>query len=381
VSRTTARVGPPTPFRRRITLALPSLAAGGAERVGSLLAGAWAEQGYDVTVITLAGRDTDFFVLPPAVRRIALRRTGGTPSRLAAATRVLGRIGAFRSALRNARPDVVVSFLDVINVLVLLATRGLGQKVVVSERTDPRMAPLARVWRLLRSVTYRWADLLVVQTQSVADAWAGAVVGPSRVRVIPNPHAVSSARTTAARRPRIVAIGRLATEKGFDLLIDAFAQISETFPEWDLVIFGEGDERPALVARAAASGAGARIALPGHSRAVAEDLASSSIFVLSSRFEGFPNALLEAMASGAAVVSTDCKSGPSELITAGIDGVLVPVDDLPALSAALEHLMRDGELRERLGRAAHESARRFSLDRVAARWNSVLDEVVPEQRA
>src|SRR5262249_10818534 len=160
--------------------------------------------------------------------------------------------------------------------------------------------------------------------------------------------------------------------KGFDVLIDAFARVSGAHPEWTLVIAGAGTLDSALKRRARESCAAGRIEFVGLLANPERFLASSEVFVLASRYEGFPNALVEAMACGCAVVATDCQSGPSEIVTAGRDGLLVPVDDSCALAGALDTLMSDESRRSALADAAAASARRFRTCDIAQLWLGAL---------
>jgi len=179
-----------------------------------------------------------------------------------------------------------------------------------------------------------------------------------------------------APRHSVIGAGRLVHQKGFDALVRAFARVAPDQPDWDLVIVGEGPLRAALLSLARELGIGDRLSLPGVVPDLARRMASGGLFVLSSRYEGFPNVLLEAMSCGMAVVSTDCPSGPSEIVRDGHDGVLVPVDDVSAMARVMARLMADGPERSRLGGNALEVRERFSMASVMARWDHLVDTVV-----
>jgi glycosyltransferase involved in cell wall biosynthesis len=222
---------------------------------------------------------------------------------------------------------------------------------------------------------YRFAYAIVVQTQSIAEFFPAS--WRPRIVVIPNPvphvpvRAPESPPAPAARRT-IVAMGRLEKQKGFDLLIRAFAEAADRRPEWDLTILGEGGERAALETLVREHELSGRIALPGREADAAGALRRADLFVLSSRYEGFPNALCEAMACGLPVVAFDCPSGPAEIVRDGVDGRLVPAEDVPALAAAIVELTGDDERRRRYGAAAVAVAARFSVERIAAQWERLL---------
>jgi glycosyltransferase involved in cell wall biosynthesis len=367
---------------RRVTILLDDLLGGGAARVAAHLSWAWADQGWQVTLLTTDdGLLPAFFELHPKVVHCSLALRGDSRSALGAVVRNLRRLAVLRRAIRASGPDLLISFLDTNNVMCLLATRGMGRiPTLVSERTDPRGRPLGAGWQWLRRRTYPWADGLVTQS-----AHALAYFEP-RVRakgwVIPNPvlplPAPSGPAAPHGPRHRVVTLGRLNRVKGHDLLIEAFAALAETFPDWDLVIHGEGPERDGLMARIQGHGLRHRIFLEGATDQPGARLREADLFVLPSRTEGFPNALAEAMACALPVVSFDCASGPAELIRDGVDGLLVPPEDVPALSRAMAGLMGSPPERARLAARAPEVLVRFSLDRVLGLWAEAIGRILPE---
>ena len=369
----------------KLALVIPSLESGGAERVLSIMANHWSREGGVVTVITRASAKLDFFPLDERVRRVALD-SGGARGGTAGVLFGLREVAALRSALAEADPDVVISFITSTNILTLMAQAGSSTPTVVSERVDPRSIRLPLVPRTLRRLLYRRAAAVVGQTERVA-RWAERVVPPGRVVVIPNPVVVLGPASPAFEsvepempRPFVVGVGRLVPQKGYDVLLRAFARCVRRHPEWSLVIVGEGEDRPRLDALALELGISSRLLLPGTVRDTAAVLRQASLFVLSSRFEGFPNALLEAMAHGLPVIATDCPTGPREIIRPGKDGVLVPPDDVGALANAMERLMVDEGERARLASLAPEVSVRFGADVVMARWNVLLHALLAGSR-
>lgn len=354
----------------RICGVISSLGSGGAERVMTELCGAWAARGDEVTLLTLDDGATDFFMVPPLVTRCALGLASASSSAAGALRANTRRASVLREAIRRAAPDVVVSFTDRTNVLVLLATARLGVPVVVSERTDPRMHDPGRSWRALRRLVYPRADGLVVQTAAVA-GWAERLLPPSRVHVIPNPlrHQSVAPHPMGDRAKRVVAMGRLVSYKGFDVLLAAFAATRRDCPDWALEVYGDGPDRATLMSYAATLGIADAVSFPGRTTGADGVLASTPIFVLSSRFEGFPNVLLEAMGAGCACVATDCPSGPRELLQHERSGLLVPVDDHRAMAAAMRDLMTNGTMRHAYGQAARLDSARFGVLQVLDRWD------------
>ncbi|HEX3095323.1 MAG TPA: glycosyltransferase family 4 protein [Candidatus Angelobacter sp.] len=363
----------------RLTLVIPSMERGGAERVMSILASSWAEKGHQVTLLTLRREVNPAYELHPSVKFRNLGLTGEPAANsLLAAFRQVARLRALRRAIRESQPGLVISFMERTNVLTLVATRGLRIPVIVSERVDPRHYDIGRLWHGLRSLAYRWAGALVCQSRTSL-MWF-----EQRMKVkgcvIPNP--VLAFKEGTARLPlkdpegrTIVAMGRLVDQKGFDLLLDAFGQLSARYPDWSLVVLGEGPLRGELQARASALHLEHQVQFAGEVPDPFPVLRAADLFVLSSRFEGFPNALCEAMACGVAVVSFNCPSGPAEIVRHGVDGILVPPADVSALVAALDSLMKDQHERDRLASRAPEVVERFSRDKVLLLWEQLFEEV------
>lgn len=370
----------------KLALVISSLGGGGAERVMTMLANAWAGGGDEVTLITLASGKRDTFPLDPAVRRIALDVAGESPHVLAAIGHNLVRVRALRRAIAASKAQAVISFIAESNVRVLVAVAGLRVPVIISERTFLNGHHMRGVWRVLRRWVYPRAAAIVAQTRRCAADLESMVGRP--VEVIANPVAAGPAPaapagpgSAAGAGRTLLAVGRLAPEKGFDLLIDAFAAVAPSHPEWNLVVLGEGPLRGDLARRIAGRGLAHRIALPGFDPRVRERMRRADLFVLSSRYEGFPNALLEAMSEGTACVSFDCDAGPRELIEHGRSGWLVPAGNVPALAAALDALMRDGELRARLGRDARRVGATYALPAILGQWNALVAAVLARSSA
>ena len=361
----------------RITLVISTFAAGGAERVMSVMANYWAERGEDITLITLSPQSNDWYKLDPRVKRVGLDVLSISTHIGQAIRHNVWRVIWLRQALRRAHPDIVISFLDTTNVLTLMASWGLGIPVIVSERTDPQQRSISTAWDGLRCLLYRHADAIVVQSCAVRD-WALGLQGIKAIYVIPNPvspirNGSEQASSRHGSSHTIVAMGRLVRVKGFDLLIEAFGRCAAKHSDWSLVILGEGPERASLQTFAADLGIASRVSLAGQFQEPATILKGADLFVLSSRYEGFPNALLEAMACQLPVVSTDCSSGgPRDIIRDGVDGILVPPGDAAALAHAMDRLMANSDERQRLGTRAAEIIERFSIEKIMKMWDELV---------
>lgn len=355
----------------KLTFILPSMGCGGAQRVTGLLAAHWSALGWDVNILTLDAAPS-FYPLPPNVRHHPLNLMADSPSPLHAVANNLRRVLYLRGALLTRRPDLVVSFLGDTNVKTLLACWRTGLRVVISERNNPARYAMGRAWRFLRRQTYPQAAALVVQTREIQDYFPKSL--QHKIARIPNPLAPPPELPPpgADAPPVIMGMGRLHRQKGFDVLLRAFALLVEEFPAWRLRIHGQGGELLSLQALAGELGIAGRVGFPGVAPDSYAALGACPIFALPSRYEGFPNALMEAMASGRGVVAADCATGPSELIRHGENGLLVPVDDHQALAMELKRLMADVPLRLHLAAAAREVVKDYDIAAVAARWEEVF---------
>jgi glycosyltransferase involved in cell wall biosynthesis len=364
----------------KIHFLLSSLSTGGAERVGSLLTAAWARAGHDVLLVaTFSKDDPPQTTLAPEVRyaSVARRLAGRGRWRRTWPFRVMELARLFR----RERPDVVCSFLSNVNVAAILAGKLAGARViVVSERTYPPAVDIGAGWRAARRLLYRFADAVVMQT-SDGLKWLNGAIPRARGHVIHNPvelpiaqgsPVVSPADYCSADRKLLLAVGRLSPEKRFDMLIEAFAGIAVGRLDWDLAIAGEGPLYADLRAQAERLGLERRVHLPGRVGNPQAWYDRADAFALTSRFEGFPNALLEAIAAGLPVIAVDCLTGPSELIEDGVNGVLLPASsDAADLGAGLDRLIGSDwpELLEKCvqTRKAHDIAL------VAQAWLELFD--------
>ncbi len=358
----------------RLVFVIAGLTGGGAERVLSVLANESADRGHHVTVVTLDPAAPDFYPLRPAIRRIHLDVDPGSTGMLHRVSIELHLLLALRAELRRQKPDGVISFSTETNGRVLLASMGLRCRVVVSERSDPASMPLRWVWATLRRTLYRTAHAVVLQTED-ARRWIVDNTGARRTVVIPNPAPIAEESADEARalpQPLMLAMGRLRPEKGIDMLLDAFARTREAHPEWHLGIIGDGPEREMLERRVADLALGDAVTFAGLLERPTATLRQAQLFVLSSRFEGFPNALVEAMSLGLPAIAFDCPSGPRSIIHHEVDGLLVPAAQVEALAAAISRLMGDSAARARLGAAARDVTSRFAVDRVVTQWLAAL---------
>jgi len=364
---------------KRITLVIGSLGPGGAERNLLRLAEGLASRSYQVSVMTLNPGIKDFYALPASVSRLQPSPDATISPRWFDLRSQFRKRNALRDSLLHTAPDVVISFVDTCNIEVLLAV-GVGHHVpvIVSERTDWRHHPLNFRWRFLRRMLYPLATRIVslakapeVEARRYWPKWKTCHI----------PNAVPDIPESSVERPswfgakNVVGMGRLSDEKGFDLLIRAFADCAHLYSDWHLTILGEGPKRQALEELISSFGLSSRIHMPGTQQFPFPILRAADLFVFSSRYEAFGMALAEAMACGLPVISFNCPSGPGDIVRDGIDGLLVPPGDVEGLSQTMSVLMGDSLLRERLGQVASEVGKRFAPERILNKWINLIEQV------
>ena len=347
-----------------------SLHRGGAQRVLVQLAGRFAASGRRVILLT-SYREADEYPVPAGVERLSIE---DAQLKQDALRRNLSRIRALRRLCKTEHPAALIAFMAEPNFRAVLAARGLGIPVIVSVRNDPDREYAGKLFRFVGKHVLPEADFCVFQTER-ARAWF-----PEKLRkksaVIMNQADEAFFDRPACAGPRdIVAVGRLTAQKNHALLIRAYAALGPVDDR--LIIYGEGEKRAELEALARELGLEGRVLLPGLSTDVPQAIGGAKLFVLPSDYEGMPNALLEAMALGLACISTDCPcGGPAELIENEKNGLLVPVGDEAALTAAMARLLGDDEMRAALGRAARERADAFRPEAVFKQWEACVQAVI-----
>ena len=407
---------------------LPHIGAGGAQKVGLLAAEHFAVQGFKVRVLSLRHGHPIKHAIPDGVELLDLGPdvvVGGNRSLIARlcrfttaqlnklcrfltlaglqltwrwcehkiqpdadawVTRLLAwcmeglgglRYRRLRALLQQQRPKRVLALLTKTNILCSAAVWDLPIHLVVSERNDPRLQNIDRLWSRLRCVYYRRADVVTANTEGVLEALQA--MGPwQRLALLPNPLPTAltlqdSHKPTVDREAEVLAVARLVPQKGLDVLIRAFASLPESVRDgWSLTLVGDGPELATLQALASDAGLRDLVHFEGFRSDPLVFMRRASIFALPSRFEGMPNALLEAMAAGLPSVVTDASPGPLEMVCNGHQGLVVPTDDVRAFAAALQKLMLDGDLRNRCGVAARTTLRALDWDVVESHWRSVL---------
>jgi len=295
------------------------------------------------------------------------------------------RMKALRCVLQQVRPDIALSVINSANVILGLAAYGMSEvQTIGSERNYPPKAPMGMIWETLRRYTYGQLGAVVAVTQECAH-WLRQYTNARRVLVIPNaacwplaqqaPHLPPHTHCLPDRKI-LLAVGRLSSEKNFATLITVFAQLAPRYPEWDLVILGDGPLRQALQSQVQAAQLTQRVFLAGRVGNMGDWYERANLYVLCSHFEGFPNTLAEAMAYGLPAVSVDCDTGPRDIIRTEVDGLLVAPNDVAGLASALGRVMGDDRLRQHFATNAVQVRERFSMEKVAGMWEELFHDCV-----
>lgn len=366
----------------RILLYIPSLRGGGAERVAVELARRWAYDGYEVIVLTQADPATDVYPLDARLQRVSLDTFGRT-----GLFAHLTQIRRLRRELKRYRPDLLVSFMTSGSIFAVIAAMGLPCQVIVTEHAYPPFQKLSKHWQRLRRFFYPKAARVVTLTQATAD-YLKKEIPKASFCVIPNavqwPLEQHEPRVQIPKgegKKWLLAVGRLQPVKGFDLLIKSFAKFADAYPQWDLLILGEGPERDSLAQQIERAGLQQRVFLVGRVGNMQWWYSQADLFVLSSRSEGLSNSLQEAMSCGLPCVAYDCDVGPRELIRHDIDGYLVSqTESVDALKDSIVSLIRDPQRMEDYARRAVDMRDRYSMRRISGMWHKLFQDVLQNKR-
>lgn len=349
----------------KVIFVIVSLAGGGAERVISILANRFVEEGIDVTIMMTAG-DAVAYRLDQRVHLVSMGGTSGGSLRLR-----LQRLARMRAYFGANQDAVIISFGPGTSFFAVAASLFQGHRMLISERNDPAICPHKR----LRNLVYGRAQQLVFQTEQARNCF------PVRLRrkgrIIPNPIASGlSPVYLGERKKTVAAVGRLEAQKNHRLLLEAFALFHQKYSDWKLEIYGEGSLRQELETLAKELSLSQAVSFPGFVTEVTEKIKDAGMYVLSSDYEGISNSLLEAMSLGIPSISTDCPIGGSSLcIRSGDNGLLVPVGDRMALAEAMEKLAGNSKLAKQMGQRGAELRECWSEKNIGRQWLECIREI------
>jgi len=358
-------------MNKKIIFYLGSLARGGAERVAVNLAEAMQTSGYQVMIATPKQADVEYDV-PKGVKRILVDLTEDeiTASRV---KNLFNRILKLRNFWKEEKPDLIVSFAKKNNFMAIVSSKGMGIPVLVGIVSAAfREYPGSLKW--IANLLFPMASGVIAQTPEQRDYFCRA----SRKRTIILPNAMNpdfvGSVYEGERENRIVAVGRVDDNKNHIMLVKAFEKLADKYPDISVEIFGEGDAKEGLQKEIEKRGLDGRIVLAGHQADIKSKIKKARVFVLTSKVEGVPNAMMEAMALGLVPVSTDFGGGGAQqLITDGVDGFIVPIDDVEAMAEKIDMILSDKELEEHLRSNAIEIQKRLNPEVVNKQWKEYFE--------
>ena len=347
-----------------------TLTNGGAERVVSILSGKMAEQGMNVEILTYYDMPI-FYTVHPKVKITCVEKETGTNSKV--------RNSLWIRKYFKQNSTIVISFLAPFNVYAIACSLGNRIPIIVADRNDPTKIPSNTVVRKIRDFLYCFADGIVVQTKKNQN-YFGKIV-QQKSKVIYNPINLGEKAGCALggeKEKKIVSVGRLMPQKNQKLLLCAFRKVIEKHPEYQLTIFGDGPMREELENYAKELGIAEKVLLPGSVSDVHDRIKNAELFVLSSNYEGMPNALIEAMCLGLPVVSTKV-SGATDLIVNHENGILTEIDNQKELEAAMIELIENPELAEKLAKNAVELNNDLELNKIMNQWIHFIKKTTAEK--
>lgn len=363
----------------KIAFLINSLGKGGAERVVINLAGHFARQGNEILLVTSRVLSEEYEADFPLRRRLLEEEIA--KARFGRIGRIPARIVQLARIWKEEEPDLIIAFIGKMNLYALLSAGRMHLPVIVSVRSDPEREYPSFLQKRLAERLFRRAAGVIFQTEDAMHFFSARV--QCRSAVLPNALSENfmKERCDGSRRDEIVMVGRLDQNKNHALLLRAFARLHTEYPSMRVKIYGGGlagsDTGPMLKKLAAELGIADKVQLMGRKSDIRTEIERARIFVLASDYEGMPNALLEAMATGLAVISTDCPcGGPAAVIRNGQNGLLIPVGDTDALEAALRRILEHPQLEESMGIEAAKLAKELAPEKVCARWQEQIESMV-----
>jgi len=350
-----------------ILFLLGSLRAGGAERVILQIAEHMVYKNYQVTFLHLNGNE-HFYNVNNRINQVTLDLTSRSANFIQGLLKTRKRVAKIRQSIKKINPDILISFFTDVNVLTILANRKLQIPLVISERNNPYEDEIPRQWKLGRKLFYNKTDKLVLQTEQVRAFYN--YIDQSKIEVIPNP--LRKLHLAENENERVIlAVGRLVHQKGMDMLIHAYS-MTQAKDSWKLNILGEGKDFEKLREMVVHLQLEDKVEFLGNRKDIDVFYQQASMFVLSSRYEGFPNVLAEAMGSGLPCISFDCNYGPSELIENQKNGLLVETGNVDSLAENIDMLAFNESKRHKMGEEAQKICKKLDKDIIMRKWEELF---------
>lgn len=358
---------------KKIMFVLSSLGFGGAERVVSELANYFSSIGNEVVIMLISNNNVNYKIS----EKIQIIDLNSKIHKKVGFIAIYERLRLIRKYADQINPDIVISFLSVINIYVCFSLMLSKHKFIVSERNDPKNDPKGFVRRAARLLAYEFADGFVFQTDTVKQYFNKRIQNKSIVIANPIKNNLPEP-INGIRSKKIVAIGRLVEQKNYPLLINAFNEIQKEFSNYELYIYGEGEDKNKIESLISTLCLKDKIKLKGNVSNVHEEVVDASLYVLTSVYEGMPNALMESMSMGIPSISVNCSGGgPAAIIKNGENGILVPYGSRDELVNAMRRILTDIDFSNKLSSNAAGDSKKYSIQNIAFKWidyiNCVLE--------
>ena len=365
-------------MKKKLLFLVSSMEGGGAERVAAMLCNHWSKSGFDVTLMaTYSKRGICKHVLDDDVNLIFLADI--VNSRTDSMYMKVRRTFYLRKYMIDEQPDIIVSFLTNVNIGAIIASFGLGIPVFSSERTYPPFNNWPILYNILRRIFYPYATSIIMQTQDGLD-WlnktissaTGAIIENPVTYPLPIPEIRSDNQITSQKI--ILCVARLSAEKNIDMIIRVFSELAHQYSDWDLVILGEGTERKKIEHAIGLTKLESRIHLVGRTNDPDFWYQQASLFIMYSKFEGFPNALVEAMSYGLPVISSNCKTGPQDIVNHLENGLLVELsNNREPLKEAMKYMIDNQQEARQMGERAIAVRELYKIEKVSLKWSDLFE--------
>ncbi|EOV9526571.1 glycosyltransferase family 4 protein [Bacillus cytotoxicus] len=347
---------------RKVMFVIGVLSNGGAERVISILAKEMSNRGYEVSIVTVFG-DNNNYVTDKRITLYPIKQKYKNKM-----LRVMKIVRKTRQIIKRQNPDLIISFDATINLYTIISCTFLPNKLIVSERNDPYQYPGNKGIRRVRDFLYRFCDGFVFQTEDAKKYFSSRI--QEKGVVIPNPITSNLPYWNEENSEKtIITASRLNKQKNLPMLINAYSKIKDSFPEYKLKIFGVGELRDELLDQIEQSGLSDKITLPGFSNDIHNEMANSDLFVIPSDYEGISNSMLEALAIGVPVISTDSPIGGAKMFIKNEEnGLLIKVGDTDGLVQAMNKVLSDKNFAKHLSYEARKIREDLKLEKIAKNW-------------
>ena len=354
-------------MKGKILFVNSSLTAGGSEKVMTILANEFSKANYDVTMILIKSTAKENYKLDNNIKCVRFKYKYKNKI-----FKYIERVKKIRKSIKENKYDYIISFMYGINTSTLLASIGTGIPVIVSERCDPASRKLNKLIRKIEDRLYKRAKTIVLQTEQVKKQYPNYL--QEKFVVIPNPISDEIIQPFKGEREhKIVAVGRLSSQKNFEMLIDAFKEISEEYSDYKLIIYGEGPLRNKLSEKIEYLNLTNKVELPGYVDNVNELMNNAKIYVSSSNFEGISNSMLESLAMGIPTICTNCPVGGAEMfIDDHENGILIPVGDCKELVKSIREILANEDLEKKLSNNAISVREQLNSKKIFKRWEELI---------